>query len=240
MEDYVISINSMPPCGFGNRLLYYYNLRQEAHKRDCGFCCIPWDGYQFFEGDMLGANGVQSSSLDFCLGDRFYAYDGLPTRDVFKLKEIPNISEFTCAVHFRGTVGGTQGFHLWNPEAILDYKYYYDGIQAVINSVQHFILFTDDPQLDSFIRIRQYLLDEGINFSEGTRQNYIDDFAFMSECDYIISSPSTFCISAGCIGKKKKIIHSEKWVKDRANKNDRFWDDLLEGGNEDYSLWRLL
>ena len=62
----------------------------------------------------------------------------------------------------------------------------------------------------------------------------------MSECDYIISSPSTFCICAGFMGKHKKIIHSENWVKDRVNKVDKFWYDLYNGGNEDYSLYKLI
>ena len=255
----MISINSFPSCGFGNRILYYYNLRQEAYRRDCDFHCVSWDGHQFFEGDMLGKVGV-GDSLDFCLGERFYAYDSLPTRDVFKLKEKPKVPESVCAIHFRGT-----DFHQWNPNAVLGYDY--------------FVLFTDDPNLQTFTTVKDMLSLANINFVDSwgllslavisnpsetiapenfiftqdvsslrstnsnrgvDREIYINDFSFMSECDYIISSPSTFCISAGFIGKKKKIIHSAEWVTDRANKDDKFWADLLDGGNDDYSIWKLI
>jgi len=62
----------------------------------------------------------------------------------------------------------------------------------------------------------------------------------MTECDYIISSPSTFCISAGFVGKNKKIIHSKDWIEKRVSVNDKFWTDLKSGGNDDYSTWRIL
>jgi hypothetical protein len=42
------------------------------------------------------------------------------------------------------------------------------------------------------------------------------------------------------IGKYKKIIHSEKWIISRVAGDDKFWVDLKNGGNEDYSLWRLV
>ena len=230
-----ITIDSFPNCGFGNRILYYYNLRQEAHRRDYEFGCVPWDGYQFFEGNMLGSEVGGGDSLGFCLGEKFYSYNGISTRDVFKLKEKPTVSEPTCAIHFRGT-----DFHQWNINAVLGFDYYYDSIEEVKESVDSFALFTDDPNLPSFTMVKEHLSSQGINFTEGGWENYINDFSFMSECDYIISSPSTFCICAGFIGKKKKIIHSKKWVEDQASQNDKFWVDLLNGGNEDYSAWRLV
>ena len=60
----------------------------------------------------------------------------------------------------------------------------------------------------------------------------------MTECEYIISSPSTFCMTAGFIGKKKRIIHSEQWLLDRINHEDKFWIDLCNGGNRDYKIWK--
>ena len=228
-----ILIDHFPNCGFGNRLLYYYNLRQEAHNRNCGFHCVPWDGHQFFEGNMLGSVEEEDSEvLELCMGEKFYDYNELSTRDVFKLKEIPEVPKNTCAIHFRGT-----DFHHWNINAILEYDYYYDSIQKVKDDVHSFALFTDDPNLSSFTTIKEYLSNENINFTEGSRNNYINDFSFMSECDYIISSPSTFCICAGFIGKNKKIIHSESWLLDRINHEDKFWIDLVNRGNKDYKIW---
>jgi len=238
----MLGITTMPGgCGFGNRFLYYYNLRQEAYKRECDSCCIPWDGHQLFEGDLLG----QRPSLDnieqfeFCLGEKFYSYEGISTREVFKLKLTPRVQDGACAVHFRGT-----DFHQWNPASILDPSYYLNSIEEVKDASSGFILFTDDLNLESYRKVLDFLKDEKLPVAVGEnspdRSRYITDFSIMSECDYIISSPSTFSIAAGTIGKHKKIIHSQKWVSDRVQREDKFWVDLHNGGNQDYSTWRLI
>ena len=237
----MLGIGTMPPCGFGNRILYYYNLRQEAKNRGVGYFCVPWDGHNHFQGEMLGefSPNERYELLNFCLGDKFYDHDELPTRDVFKLSVIPLVSVGTCAIHFRGT-----DFHSWNPESILNYQYYYDSINIIKDEISRFILFTDDENLESYKRTKEYL--DSINatyfYGENTanRKNYITDFSYMTECDWIISSPSTFCLAAGFIGKKKNIIHSEKWITSRVKANDKFWCDLASGGNEDYKLWRMV
>ena len=72
------------------------------------------------------------------------------------------------------------------------------------------------------------------------------DFFNLSQCDYIISSPSTFCITAAMCGRKnKKIIHSKEWVVDYKLKTDYFrdifWKTLHNtGGDEDYKLYKLI
>ena len=70
--------------------------------------------------------------------------------------------------------------------------------------------------------------------------NYFDDFAKMSACDYVISSPSTFCICSAMIGKQTHVIHSKEWINNRVEAQDKFWLDLSNSGNEDYSIWRLI
>ena len=233
----MIGITQMPPCGFGNRLLYYYNLRQLAYLRECEYFCIPWEGHQLFEGDILGLNSLPDSChiLNFCLGEKFFDKSGISTREVFKLKNPPAIAANTCAIHFRGT-----DFHSWNVDAILDSQYYYNSIEEVRPQVSNFILFTDDYSLTSYQDVNSYLscFSNGENTSD--RNYYAQDFSIMSECDYIISSPSTYAISAGFIGKQKKIIHSKKWIESRVQLQDKFWCDLYDGGNEDYKAWRII
>ena len=237
----LLGITNFPSCGFGNRLIYYFNLRQKAYKSGCKFFCVPWDGHQIFEENMLGSYPPTENYkiLNFCLGEEFFLNNGVSTRDIFKLKNIPNLPSNTCSVHFRGT-----DFHTWNPKSILKYEYYYDSINKIRDNVSSFILFTDDTNLDSYKKVKKFLEEENINFSVGenthNRNNYIHDFSIMSECDYIISSPSTFCITAGFIGKQKKIIHSKEWVLERVEKKDKFWVDLYNGGNLNYKLWRII
>ena len=69
---------------------------------------------------------------------------------------------------------------------------------------------------------------------------YIYDFSQMSECDVIISSPSTFCFGASIMGKKNKfIIHNEKLFKELKKINDKgdtFWFETYQGGNDYYKV----
>lgn len=238
----MIGIDSFPQCGFGNRIIYYYNLRNESIKRGCKYFCVPWEGHDLFEGHLLGEYPIVEDTYDkypFCLGERFFEFSCISTREVFKLKSEPDVPPNTCAVHFRGT-----DFHSWNPDSILDSKYYLDSIEYVASEVDNFILFTDDISLASYKETVDYLKRNQMNFILGqnssVRRHYVNDFTVMSRCDSIISSPSSYNVCAGFIGKRKKIIHSSQWVLDRVNKGDRFWVDLYNGGNDDYCLWKLI
>jgi hypothetical protein len=119
-----------------------------------------------------------------------------------------------------------------------------NGIEETKSDIDTYALFTDDYSLESYGEVEKYLKENNLNFFLGKntsdRRNYISDFSIMTECDYIISSPSTFCISAGFVGKEKKIIHSKKWIEQRVEADDKFWMDLQSGGNENYTAWRIL
>ena len=235
----IVSIETMPSnWGFGNRVLYFNNLIQIAH-RDFSkrWRCIPWDGHQLFSSDMFGRlNEKVTDMLPPCLGELFFDWYTISTREVFKLKSEYGVPDKTVAIHFRGT-----DFHTWNTDAVLSEDYYITAIDMV-SDIDGAILFTDDEYLPSFNRVVKYLEKIGMQYEFGdntsNRNNYAKDFVKMTECDYIISSPSTFCICAGFIGKHKKIIHSEKWLDNRKKANDKFWVDLYGGGNEDYSIWK--
>ena len=164
---------------------------------------------------MLGSFPPKTSyeTFPFCLGDRFFEDSGISTREVFKLKSKVELQEGTCAIHFRGT-----DFHSWNPDSILDSNYYLESLDSVRNEISNCIIFTDDPNLKSYQDTINFLSKEKIPFLLGentsNRLNYIKDFAIMSECDYIISSPSTFNICAGFVGKKKRIIQLSNLIND--------------------------
>ena len=237
----VISIDSVPfDWGFGNRILYFNNLVQIAAKDFSNrWSCFPWDGHEIFSGEMWTLEKIPTKSLPPCLGEVFFEWNTIPTRDIFKIKIKNDVAKNTVAVHFRGT-----DFHEWNNKAILDGNYYIEAIESIKNDIDNIILFTDDKTLPSFNSVKMYLEEEKIQYKLGEntsdRSKYAFDFNTMTECDYIISSPSTFCICAGFIGKKKKIIHNKKWLDNRINANDKFWIDLYNGGNKDYNIWRMV
>ena len=242
-----ITIDKYPNCGFGNKILYYFNLRQLSYKNNLPFSSAIFDGLELFEGNMTGNLNIKNPlNLNFCLGELFFETE-LSTRDVFKIKKeylLDNINQEKkrCAIHFRGT-----DFFTWNKDSILDSEYYIKSIKEIIedfNKVE-FLLFTDDKNLSSYKDVIKYLSQINFNyhFGENTpnRTKFQNDFINMSFCDYIISSPSTFCITAGFIGKNKKIIHSKNWLKNRSNKKDKFWEILFtQGGNLNYNLWKAI
>tara|TARA_Y100001963_G_scaffold154845_2_gene244528 strand:+ start:206 stop:910 length:705 start_codon:yes stop_codon:yes gene_type:complete len=234
----MISILQYPPdWGFGNRLLYYNNLRQLAEKNADSWSTVPFKGHEHFHSVIQYSRGG-NNVLNPCLGEKFFEWHSTSTRNIFKLKDVPLLKR-TAAIHFRGG-----DFHQWNPNSILKTSYYIDSIELCKDSIDRFILFTDDKSLQSYKDVVEYLNKNNMNYTEGVnssnRSNYIEDFKTMSSCNYIISSPSTYCICAGFIGEDKKIIHSEEWIKSRVKENDKFWVDLHNGGNQDYSIWRLV
>lgn len=95
----------------------------------------------------------------------------------------------------------------------------------------------------------EYLNNQKINYELSITQqektkSYVYDLAQMSECDVIISSPSTFCFSASNMGKKDKyIIYFEKFIKDLirlGERGDIVWKELYEGGNQYYNVNKFI
>ena len=178
------------------------------------------------------------------LGDHFFEYLFADPSNIIKIKEKYKISKFeensnlnNIAIHFRGT-----DFEEWNKDAILDFEYYRNSIDYCLESLTsdiEFYIFTDDVNLDAYLQTVEYMKESNLNFHLGdTDKEAIYDFSIMSECDVVISSPSTFSIWAGILGKQKKIIHSQKWIENRVQNNDKFWIDLTKSTNPIYKLWR--
>lgn len=228
----------MPNFGFGNKLLYYFNLRQQANSDGVDFNCPFFDGLDIFEGEMQGSPLIaEFKTFPLCLGEKFFGETPLDSTHTFQLKSSDNPFETKASIHFRGT-----DFYNWNPDSILPSDYYISAVEEIEREVDNFILLTDDKTLDSYKKTLEFLTERKIPYSLGEntndRKKFKTDFINMSKSDFIISSPSTFCISAGIVHKRKKIIHSEKWISSRLSKKDTFWVNLSEGGNDNYKLWK--
>ena len=131
------------------------------------------------------------------------------------------------AVHLRGT-----DFAEWNPNAILPVSYYLDALEVareMAGSAARIELVTDDPTMDSVVTLQSELALDG----RPRQRSVEDDFALLRGADVIVSSPSTFCIWAGILSQAR-VIHSNVWVRQRADMGDRFWLDLMAGGNQFY------
>tara|TARA_R110002110_G_scaffold11682_3_gene55952 strand:- start:320 stop:1024 length:705 start_codon:yes stop_codon:yes gene_type:complete len=186
------------------------------------------------------------------LFELFFKFNEVSTFDLFsQIKPNINSDKINVGVHFRGL-----DFRIWDPKCLLDASYYIDAIQFVVDEIKedfNLTLYYDDSRLESFKTVITWLDVNKIEYSRGscTDRNDPDmwgqdDFFSLSQCDYIISSPSTFCITAAMCGRKnKKIIHSKAFLIDYKLKTDYFrdifWKTLYDsGGNEDYKLYKLI
>ena len=247
--SHMIGISTMPQCGLGNRIIYYYNLRQQAHSRKEEYFCSPWPGCEMFSGPILGNYPPNQpyEEARLVLGSEFFADSGISTREVFQLKEKPKLPENICGIHIRG------GDYVSHYNRVGDDEYFLPPVDYYINSVdftksevENYVLFTDDiPWVnEKYSKLLKYFKQNDIKLMTGQnspdRGLYANDFMLMSECDYLISAPSTYSVCAGFVGKNKKVIHSRRFMEWKNKEGDKFWADLYAGGNEDYKLWRMI
>lgn len=152
-------------------------------------------------------------------------------------------NQILVGIHFRGT-----DFKEWNEVASLPFSYYKDAIDLILKDEEGksigFVLFTDDEQFDPFQKTCDYLcridFDGEILYGDMSKP-MIYDLYKLSNCDYIISSPSTYAIVAGIMGKKdKKIIHAKQWINHCVEKGESFWIDVSKNAVPYYVILDIL
>ena len=254
---------------FGNKLIYYNNLRQLASIYNVDYSCVAWEGQDIFNNLLFEneyrnqkKNIVQLSSKELlsadkndileilekyeislmapCLGELFFSVTETDPKNLLHLPLEEN-EQLTIGLHFRGS-----DFFAWNPDACMPTSYYLNAIdlcEEEHSEKKKYVLYTEDVTYKPFNEIREFLEKEKISYDLGPAtkeyKHYSADFVKLANSDIIVSSPSTFAICAGFLGKQKKVIHSEEWVKNRLNVNDKFWVNLNSGGNQWYNIWRL-
>ncbi len=159
---------------------------------------------------------------------------------------------FAVGIHIRG--GDTRGADGMNGREIHGPEYYIQAIEFILSEYKDknivFFVCTDDPDENypSYQKTMDYLKYNNLHVYHKPA-SYIEDFCVLSECDVLISGSSTFVLAAGFVGKHKKIIHSEKFVnqfKDSEEKwyssfrNGLFFKDLLNQPNQYYPILKLI
>lgn len=213
---------------------------------------------KIIENDKLDFNNFDYILDDpaTCIHNTFLNVTKTDPRNFLELKDEykSNLSDdiIHIGIHFRGNdiiiADGNNG------REIHEFKYYKNSIDYIthksfldngirINLLTNnylFILCTDDLTFNSYIKTKEYLENNKYNFKLGPstqnlKNHYIYDWSILSECDILINSSSTFCITAGFIGKKNKyIIHSKDWI----DKNIKHipWNNNITGYIEDYKI----
>ncbi len=126
-------------------------------------------------------------------------------------------------MHFRGT-----DFAAWNEEAILPASFYIDAMDRIGQHGKDCLvrICTDDPLHETVISLRQHYSSRGVLVPEIECSSPFEcDFAALAESRYLISSPSTFAIVAGLLGKPA-VVHSRKWVENRVAHGEEFWRQI--------------
>jgi hypothetical protein len=253
---------------FGNKLLGLNNLIQLSHFYNQDYNFVPFNGLELFDiktktkdynnepYEIIDVNSLIKNKdniildnnkiyyLEPCLIELFHEFNKISTFDIFKFKEEFNNEKKMVGIHYRGT-----DFKVWDDKCILPYEYYKNSIDFILNDIKEeftFVLLTDDSSLESFNKTIEYLDRLNVDYCFGKITDYLYDFKVLAYCDYIISSPSTFCITASFCGKKnKKIIHSHDFIMNYKNNSDYFrdvfWKKTLDfNSSNDYILNKLI
>ncbi len=119
-------------------------------------------------------------------------------------------------------------FAQWNPEAILQVDYYLDAYHLLEKRIDGHLLriCSDDPTHPALLPLRRELLSRKFKVSRPDCSSpFRCDLAAMSQSQYLISSPSTFAMTAGLLGEAQ-IVHSARWVANRVERGELFWQKV--------------
>lgn len=188
--------------------------------------------------DEIKKIGKQHSNIiihDYALHGPFYKITEKDPRSFLALKNQYkvnfNFGHPVIGIHIRG--GDIRGADGNNGKEIHDASFYTTAIDFVLKSHpdSKFFIATDDPDIsyEPYWETTKYLKSKNILINLGTSHNsksYISDFAALCESDILIGGSSTFVMAAAIIGKKKQIIHAEK-----------FFNQFLTSEGDWYSSW---
>ena len=210
----------------------------------------------------------------YLLHNVFFKVTKKDPREILELKDkfkVKLSSEFIhIGIHIRG--GDIRGSDGNQGREIHPTSYYIHAIQEIESELKCnkiYYICTDDKTFETYIELVKYLIDNNISSKIGpntynnttlkqANNSYINDFALLTECDIIISSSSTFALTAAFIGKKnKKLIFYKKWLEKNSKHEkwgnytndykqeywhsyDNFWIDISNGGNNYLNIWKIV
>jgi hypothetical protein len=284
----MVGIKNITSGRFGNRVLQYNNLIQLSKKLNLPAYCQKWEGHDWFEGLVLNENTPPDNPVEldwdnflkeehfkknnFCLGPNiihnyFYDITHVNPRSFLKIKKefLPDFTnQINLGIHIRGGdfITANKG------REVISFSFYKNAIDLVLssNDIDNIFICTDDMTYNLVNEVYKYCQQVHPNNtfwgkSSGNRSlPHIYDFSTLTECDYLICGSSTYTISASIIGKEKKVILPEEWLRKNVHdKNyvvwgnytnnypkdywytyDIFWQKVYGGGNEFYKAWKII
>ena len=166
-------------------------------------------------------------------------------------RELTRLTVSQCREHQQGLVGKRQitvhlragDFRQWDPEAILPADYYLSALESLGSlppDEWQVRICVDDSTHSALEVLRDYLKSKDLLAPDLVCHNpFHCDLAAMAQSQILISSPSTFALVAGMLGSSRA-IHSARWVENRVNRGERFWEEIGQGTFPGYALERLV
>ena len=200
---------------------------------------LPWETF-VDSVHSLTASGKNVVLPPGIMGNRFFDVTYLNPKDMIRLNsesvEITNkfreVKQVRVGIHFRGA-----DYSSWDSNAVMDPSYYLDALdylsQQVDFNTADLSLITDDPEHRTCREISKRW-----NCTYGSFRNPSSDFFNLSQCDYIISSPSSFVFWASAFGKEKKMIYSKKWLDYKTGNGDIYWTKLRAGLSPFFQIYQ--
>lgn len=137
-------------------------------------------------------------------------------------------------LHLRG--GDFEG---WKPGAVLGEEYYRDALALVDHdgfAESSVRICTDDQSHPALPGLRQFLTQsKRLVPLEGCEEPFSCDYAALIHAPRVISSPSTFAITAGLIGGGG-VIHNKAWVDSRIQAGEAFWQAVRDNSVVGYDV----
>lgn len=134
-------------------------------------------------------------------------------------------------------------FREWEPAAVLPLAYYtsaLDSLGPLATDEWRVRICVDDESHPALGGLREDVRARGLLLDLKECDSPFDcDLASMAQSEYLISSPSTFALVAGMLGKPR-VIHSAHWVQNRVSRGENFWSHIGEGTFPGYHLERLV
>lgn len=147
-------------------------------------------------------------------------------------------SKALATFHLRGT-----DFADWEPRAILGPNYYLNALDLIRPALpqDHLVrICTDDASHPALVPLREELDKGPMSLSEvKCASPQVCDFVAMVESRFIVSSPSTFAITAGLLGDAE-VVHSKNWVDWKVTEGELFWSKIRDNKLLGYSLKALV
>ena len=136
-------------------------------------------------------------------------------------------------LHLRGT-----DFADWKPNAVLGEGFYRDSLSWLDSqgySDSPVRICTEDNDHPALASLKRFLRRKHRLVDISCESPFDCDYASLIAAQHVVSSPSTYAITA-CLLGSASVIHNYHWVDSRIREGDLFWQKVRENSIKGYNV----